>query len=417
MPRTLSRFLADEAGGVMILAAFALPLGLAAVGAAVTYSNASAARASYQKALDGAVLAGAILPMSASASERIKAAELAFAGGIPAQVQGVTTASTARFKVHAVGSDDVKVTGEASAQVKNLFAMIGGDMIAIGAHSAARKGVSEPICMLALNGKEQGAVDLNGTVDVSTNCPAQANSSDGAAVRQVGNATMKTSVFGIAGNYRGSGFSPKPVTGSDRIPDPLASVPFPTPGPCIDLGLKGSGKIQQENRTLSPGTYCGGLDITAQSTIRLDPGVYIIKDGELKISDSTVTGTDVMIGFTGKGAKFWMTGGAVMKVTSPSSGPYMNMQFMEDRDNGAGNTWVSIGGDSKLDYDGTMYFPNSNIWIFGGSEVTARSPNLIMIGDKLWFQDNSKVVLKQENARNLPVKETPRVKFGAKLVE
>jgi hypothetical protein len=93
------------------------------------------------------------------------------------------------------------------------------------------------------------------------------------------------------------------------------------------------------------------------------------------------------------------------------------MQFMEDRNSTAGNTWVSIGGDSKLDYDGTMYFPNSNIWIFGGSEVTARSPNLIMVGDKLWFQDNSKVVVKQENVRGLPVKETPRLKFGAKLVE
>ena len=95
----------------------------------------------------------------------------------------------------------------------------------------------------------------------------------------------------------------------------------------------------------------------------------------------------------------------------------MNMQFMEDRNSSAGNTWVSIGGDSKLDYDGTMYFPNSNIWIFGGSEVTARSPNLIMVGDKLWFQDNSKVVVKQENVRGLLVKETPRLKFGAKLVE
>jgi hypothetical protein len=401
----------------MVMAAFALPIGLAGVGAAVTYSNVSATRASYQKALDGAVLAGTILPASASASERIKAAELAFASGISAQVQGVTTASSAQFKVDAIGADDVKVTGEASARVKNLFGIVGGDTIPIGVHSAARKGQSEPICLLALNGKEQGAIDLNGTVDVKTNCPAQANSSDGAAVRQVGNATMKTSLFAIAGNYRGNNFSPKPVTGSDRIPDPLASLPFPAQGTCIDLGLKGSGKIQQETRTLFPGTYCGGLEITAQSTIRLEPGIYIIKDGELKISDSVVTGTDVMIAFTGKGAKFWMTGGAVMKVTSPSSGPYMNMQFIEDRDNGAGNTWVSIGGDSKLDYDGTMYFPNSNIWVFGGSEVTARSPNLGMIGDKLWFQDNSKVVLKQENNRNLPVKETPRLKFGAKLVE
>jgi hypothetical protein len=299
--------------------------------------------------------------------------------------------------------------------VKNLFGVIGGNTIAIAVHSAGRKGQSDPVCLMALNGK--GAVDLNGTVDVSTNCPVQANSTDGSAVRQVGNAAMTSSMFAVAGNYRGSNFSPKPLTGSDRVADPLASLPFPASGICVDLGLSGSGKLQQETRTLLPGTYCGGLDITADSKIRLEPGIYIIKDGELKISGSVVTGTDVMIAFTGKGAKLWLTGGAVVKLTSPSSGPYMNMQFMEDRNSTAGNTWVSIGGDSKLDYDGTMYFPNSNIWIFGGSEVTARSPNLIMVGDKLWFQDNSKVVVKQENARGLPVKETPRLKFGAKLVE
>jgi hypothetical protein len=39
-----------------------------------------------------------------------------------------------------------------------------------------------------------------------------------------------------------------------------------------------------------------------------------------------------------------------------------------------------------------------------------------MIGDKLWFQDNGKVVLSQVNTRNLPVKETPRLRYGAKLV-
>lgn len=410
--------LADERGGVTIAAAFALPVALAAIGAAVTYGHVTSARSSYQKALDGAVLAGTILPGSASASERIRAAETAFRGGLSGEVQTIAVTGSTKFKVEALGAEDVKVTGQAEAAVRNMLGrLIGSDTIAIGVRSAARKGQSDPVCILALNAKDQGAVDLNGTVDVSTNCPAQANSSDGAAVRQVGGGRMKTSVFGIAGGYRGRNFSPPPLTGSDRLPDPLASVPFPTPGACVDLGLKGSGKLQQANVTLSPGTYCGGLDITAGSTVRLLPGEYIIKDGELKISDSVVTGTEVMIGFTGKGAKLWLTGGAVMKITSPVSGTYMNMQFMEDRNNGAGNTWVSIGGNSKLDYDGTMYFPNSNIWIFGGSEVTGRSPNLIMVGDKVWFQDNSKVVLKQENTRNLPVKETPRLKLGAKLVE
>src|SRR5215212_3260265 len=269
MSRTMSTFLRDESGGAMILAAVILPIGLAAVGAAVTYSNVSATRVSYQKALDGAVLAGTILPGSASAAERIKAAEVVFAAGITGQVQSVTVASSTRFKVDTLGSDDVKVTGEASAEVKNLFGVIGGETIAIAVHSAGRKGQSDPVCLMALNGKDQGAVDLNGTVDVTTNCPVQANSSDGAAVRQVGNAAMTSSMFAVAGNYRGSNFSPKPLTGSDRVADPLASLPFPASGLCVDLGLSGSGKLQQETRTLLPGTYCGGLDITADSKIRL----------------------------------------------------------------------------------------------------------------------------------------------------
>jgi Flp pilus assembly protein TadG len=72
MSPLLRRFRHDPHGGVAILAAVALPLGLGAIGAAVTYSNVTAARASYQKALDAAVLAGTILPGSASASERIR---------------------------------------------------------------------------------------------------------------------------------------------------------------------------------------------------------------------------------------------------------------------------------------------------------------------------------------------------------
>ena len=57
-----------------------------------------------------------------------------------------------------MGHDDVKVTGEASAEVKNLFGVIGGETIAIAVHSAGRKGQSDPVCLMALNGKDQGAV-------------------------------------------------------------------------------------------------------------------------------------------------------------------------------------------------------------------------------------------------------------------
>ena len=262
MSRTMSAFLRDEAGGAMILAAVILPIGLAAVGAAVTYSNVSATRVSYQKALDGAVLAGTILPGSASVAERIKAAEVVFAAGITGQVQSVTVASSTRFKVDTLGSDDVKVTGEASAEVKNLFGVIGGETIAIAVHSAGRKGQSEPVCLMALNGKEQGAVDLNGTVDVATNCPVQANSTDGAAVRQVGNAAMTSSMFAIAGNYRGSNFSPKPVPAATASPIRSRACPFRPPESASTSALAAAASCSRK-----PGRSCPA-PIAAGSTSR-----------------------------------------------------------------------------------------------------------------------------------------------------
>jgi Flp pilus assembly protein TadG len=415
MCRLVRHVLRDEKGGTAVLAAMAFPVILAGAAAALTYSGVTSTRASYQNALDGAVLAATILPMTATNGDRIRAAEAAFAGGTSARADGVTAGKSAHFTVEPVGSDDVKVTGDASVEVKNYFgSFIGGSTIPVGLRAAAQKAASDPLCALALNNSANGAVDLNGTVDVSTNCPVQANSGDSAAVRAVGNASMKTKVFGVTGDAKGKdAFSPAPTPGSSRIPDPLAQLPFPSAGPCAPLS---GGKVDQ-NISIPAGTYCGGLEITSGAVVKLDPGVYIFKDGEFKVSSGAqVTGDQVLLGLTGKGAKFWMTGGAVMKLTSPISGPYMNIQFMEDISATGGNHWVSIGGDSKLDYDGIMYFPNCNIWIFGGSEVTGKSPNLIMIGDKLWFQDNSKVVLTQANTRNLPVKETPRLRYGAKLV-
>jgi hypothetical protein len=94
----------------------------------------------------------------------------------------------------------------------------------------------------------------------------------------------------------------------------------------------------------------------------------------------------------------------------------MNMQFMENRNNTAGNTWVSIGGNSQLQYDGVMYFSSSNIWVFGGSIVNGNSPSVVMLGDKLWFQDNSTITLTQSNPRNLPVKNLSQ-KVGAALIQ
>src|SRR3954466_9873668 len=91
--------------------------------------------------------------------------------------------------------------------------LLAGDTIDFKVAAAAKKGVSDPICVMALNKTDNGAMDLNGTVNVTTKCPAQANSSDSSAVRAVGNARMNTSVFAVTGDVKGKdAFSPMPET-------------------------------------------------------------------------------------------------------------------------------------------------------------------------------------------------------------
>jgi Flp pilus assembly protein TadG len=411
MQRIVTRFRADQAGAAALVFGLVAPVLLIGGGAAISYSRASAVRTAEQSALDAAVLSGASLANGATDSDRIGAAKAAFDAGMNNVSNHVMQAVSATFTVQPVGQNIVKVTGQANATVSNPFSpFVGAKTLNVGTSAVAQSNVSSQTCVYALNNKANGAIDLNGNVSVTTSCPVQANSASGSALRSVGGARMNTSSLGVAGNYRGNAFSPTPKTGAAALPDPYASIPFPAAGTCVAL----SGTSIKSSTTIDPGTYCGGLKISSGAVVTMTPGIYIFTSGDFKVDGGAqVSGTEVMLAFDGKGAKFWLTGGAIMKVTSPRTGTYMNMQFMENANNTAGNTWVSIGGNSQLTYDGTMYFPLSNIWVFGGSVVNGNSPNVSMVGDKLWFQDNSTINLTQLNTRGLPISQ----RIGAVLVQ
>jgi Flp pilus assembly protein TadG len=412
--KLLSRFTQDQSGVAALIFALAAPATLIGAGAAIAYGEVRMVRTAEQSALDAAVLSGAGLPASATDADRINAAQAMFNGQMSNFTPRLTQSVSATFSVQTITQDSVKVTGTANATFANPFgAFVGGRTLTVGTTAAAQTSVGPPICVYALNNRANGALDLNGNVNVSIACQVQVNSGSGSAVRAVGAARMSTTSFAVNGNYKGSAFTPPPKTGAAQLPDPFASLPFPAAGACTAL----SGTTIKANTTISQGTYCGGLRISSGAVVTMNPGIYIFTDGDFKVdSGAQVTGSEVMLAFDGKGAKFWMTGGAVMKITSPASGTYMNMQFMENRNNTAGNTWVSIGGNSQLQYDGNMYFPSSNIWVFGGSTVTGNSPSVVMLGDKLWFQDNSTITLTQSNPRNLPVKNLSQ-RVGAALIQ
>ena len=148
-------------------------------------------------------------------------------------------------------------------------------------------------------------------------------------------------------------------------------------------------------------------------------GSFWLKGGAI------VTGDQVMIGFTGKDSTLRVWGDSTLNVTSPKSGPYMNMQFMQDFKNpDTKGGWVSIGGNDpgkgdgtpKVSYDGVAYFPTQNFWVFGNAGLNANSPSMAIVADKIWTQGNATVNVTHNNSRNLAVSAGPTTSFGARLL-
>jgi hypothetical protein len=422
MTQRLSEFGRKEAGSVAVLYGSGVAVLAMAVGAAVTFSELSQVRARHQQHLDAAVLAAVLAPDSSGESERIAVATRAYRANVASSADDSRAAFTIDAQQSSFRVSGTSVSGNAVVPVRNPFPIIGGQYLSVSVRSAAKKAKETPICILGLNNIAEGAFQQNGTSTLdATNCAAQFNSRNGSAMLQQGQPQARATAFGVSGHAQGSSFTPPPFTRSAPVADPFASLPFPILGPCIDA----SSRFNSSSVTLDPGTYCGGVEVRAGTTLRLNPGVYIMKDGNFTVqSGSTVTGDDVMIAFTGEAgnwpASLILLGGATMRVTSPANGPYAGIQFFGARETYRNLGWPTIGGAgggaATLDYDGVMYFPTQAVWIFGGSVVTARTPTLAIISEQLWVQDHARLTVTRENTRGLSVVgQTPAIYSGAVL--
>jgi Flp pilus assembly protein TadG len=417
----MKRWQKDERGNVMITAAILLPIVVGTVGAAVSYSVDGATRASMQNMLDAAVLAAAASTdlTPASSDSAISIANTYFQNNM-----GTVTRNTAKDVTATFTVSNATISGTATGTVTNPFGgLIGARAYTVGVKAAATKS-SIPICVLGLNGLDNGAFDVNGGPVFNADCAVQANSNSKSGMSQEGkSATVKAKKFGVKGGHKTDSYVPPPTDGSAVIPDPYASLPFPPYAAC-DKNAKGLDI--KDDTTLAPGTYCGGIHISGSGPkVTLQSGIYVMVDGPFWVDGGgIVTGDKVMIGFTGKGSTLQVWGDASVTLTSPTSGTYMNMQFMQDNsDTNTHGLWCSIGGNGgggssngKLSFDGVAYFPTQNFWTFGNAVVNANSPSLAIVADKIWTQGNATVNVTHNNPRSVAVTPGPTTGFGARLL-
>lgn len=332
------RLWTERQGGVAVIFALSATVLIGLVGGGIDYARLAARRTQIQNALDVGVLAGGNTLKLASAT--------------PASVSGVTE-QTIRDNVNSppdrplavqvtVPAEKTSVQATASEDFKLAF----GPFIGVrSAHIALQSKVNVVgkmrLCMLTLDPAAPATFDLeNGARVTASDCSLYSNSSNPGGMTGKDSAYALAQTICSAGGFSGSGsnFSPPPQTSCPVIQDPLKDRPAPAVGSCTSIppsaNKKGdtSKNVIDQDATLSPGTYCGGLHISKKASVTLQGGIYVMQDGPLIVDGkASMTGTDVGFYFTGSTAGLLFDSKTTISLAAPTTGVMAGLLMMEER--------------------------------------------------------------------------------------
>ncbi len=375
------KWLADNKGAVMPLAAFFIPVVVGGGGLGVDFSSWMSQKRNLQTAVDAAALAGA-WEMGRENLDLIEFSALnaAVANGYNPDQGGVLE----------VGYDEelqtvsVNLSQEASLYLSSVI--FSDDIVTTVEAEAEVAGYTDGFCILSLNPISSGTLTTSGSVEIDMpDCGIAVNSADDEAFKLNGNVTVNVDNVNIVGSYDVAGGSADFTyndlkTGAPPITDPYADIETPEPGGCDFNNYRPSGS----DITLSPGTYCGGIRITGNNDVYFEPGIYIIDGGTVDISgNGTVTGEEVSFILTGSDndyANIDITGGKDIYFSAPLEGDDMEgIVFYQDESAPTGGV-NKIVGNASMVLDGVAYFPSQEINI-GGTSSAGSDACTKIVGD------------------------------------
>ncbi len=409
----LRRFRNDKSANVGVLFAISVTPILGVTGAAVDYMRASNARVELQAAVDAAAIAGVIADAPNDAA-RITLAQNYLTANV-ANPDIVTLPLEDESLETSVGLNRGIMTVRASGTIETvMIKVLGVDAIPITVTSQAVKDRnSMPVCVLALNKAASKAINFAGnSTFIANKCFVQSNSAAADALSIAGSAVAKAAGFCAVGGYSApSSQTPMPQRDCLSVDDPYANTAPPVPASCN--GSNTNVAVQpNKTRTLQPGTYCGGLDL--KGNVTLQPGLYIIKDGNLSInSQATVTGDGVTFYIMGTNAGFTINGGGSINVTAMSSGDYKGLVIVHDRASNVGST-NTLNGNSGTVIKGVVYTPTQQLTLTGTGTFGQTSPFMPIIADQIKISGNAGA--SSDVTAMDTVKPVPFVPTGARLI-
>ena len=265
---------------------------------------------------------------------------------------------------------------------------------AVSARAVAVAGAGGKYCVLALDTVPATSVSLDG-VDLSNGssvslnqCGLALNTPGSNALVVSGGAKMDAASLSVVGNYVTNNGGKVTISGTistnaAAVADPYAGVPVPTPGSCTYNNASYQNKGSPGSPyTISPGTYCNGITFGNSSTIKMNPGVYIVDRGSFAVAggstiDATAGVTIVLTSSTGSGyATTQIDNGTTVTITAPNSGATSGLAMMQDSRAPTSGT-VTMAGGTKFVVTGALYFPSQIANFSNGSTNSAACTQLV----------------------------------------
>lgn len=434
----LQRLRREEGGTIAIMTALAMVVLVGFIGIGTEVGLWYAERRAMQTAADSAAMGGAwvIFENQDDKSGTTLNPQITTAALTDSKSNGFDDA-TADITV-TVNHPPTKGTSQNNSSVEaiivkkrpTLFASFFlGEDVDVTARSVASLKVIKAPCILALAEHEQAALFFGGTADVHLqNCGINVNSDDddGAMTAQgasVVGAAYADVVGGITQSNNAEFEIDTVTTGAKPKDDPYAALNVPNYDASGACTFNNQNVGPSQNKTFTPGVYCGGIDIKGTATFQA--GNYVIKGG-IKISGTATFGAGNYVfvgGYAQTGGTvtlgagqyivagdFSVHGGVLtsdsvngvtifitkdpatglyghvdinststVTVTAAKAGAYLGIAFFQDRNAPVENSGSpnSFNGASNLNITGAIYFPKQLIKFNGGNESNGTCTRIV----------------------------------------
>ena len=380
----------DRRGNVALIFALIAPLLLAFVGAGIDYGRYGVTRAALQEIADAAAIAGARQYLLSDNSNVLPEAIAESAAGTALSARGYAAAADIEVAADSPGAA-VSVSiryGQEPTFLVGLFK----NPIEINVSATAQASGGANVCIITLNPTAKDSLLMTADARISgANCSVFGNSTNTVGIGVYQNAKVTSKMTCSAGGFGGGAmnYSPMPLTDCPVREDPLKDRTPPTVGVCNYNRHSVSNFVG----VLQPGVYCGGLTILGSSSIQLQKGIYIIKDGDMEVlGTSRIFGEEVGLYFTGNGADLFLNDSVDISLSAPIAGPMAGVLIWQDP---AGKTMkvFEVASNNVKTLVGTIYLPKGKFLGRANAPVAQSSAYTAIVADRIELLSGVNLVL------------------------